>query len=153
MRVVLFNLILILAVRCSFSQCMPNPIYADGPSGFWPDSISFIENNFACGGLSYSAVIEFKSFVDTSLIAPPPLNGMVEVKYDAFRIETIEGLPSGFYFELAGPTYVPNVGWLNTFGGSNTYQPVQGCLRLYASDLAVAASAPTMAYSLIIRLP
>lgn len=149
-KVLLSAFAVAMSIGFANAQCTPNPAYAAEAFGLWPDSIPFLENNFACAGQDYNAVIDIKTLVDTMVAAPAPLTGMVAVKLDAFKIASLTGQPAGFNYAAAGPTYNATNGWQNTYGTPGnpaTIQAVQGCLNITAAAAATTAAAPATGFT------
>lgn len=115
------------------AQCTPNPLYADSTFGVWPDTTTNLPCAFGDQSAGYNAVIDIKTLTDTTVSVDLQGNNFViEAYIEKFRINAVEGLPSGF-------TFIPNVNeWTNT-GTSPNFSSVQGCVSILASQASVQA--------------
>ena len=128
-----FAVVAITALTVNAQPCTPNPIYADSAGGVWPDVFPTACKNEPAG---YNLVIDLKTITDTSVTSPLALSLYIQ----AFRISSVDGLPSGFQVAQA---YNGSVGgfdaWVN--GGTDpNWTPVQGCAVVSAPQSAVQAA-------------
>ncbi len=128
----LLSLLLIAGFSAVVSaQCTPDPIFADSTFGIWPDTTENLPCGYADDADGYNVVINIKTSVDTNVTVelggfPLTVTGYIE----AFRINSVEGLPPGF-------VYIPDQTiWQNT-GSAPPFQPVQGCVSILASQSAL----------------
>ena len=87
----IFPLFLLLMLsNLSYSQCNPDPIYADSAWGIWPNPTE----NFAPGeiGEPYSQVVDFKIPEDAALIDPVLGAGLV---IESVVLSNVSNLPPG----------------------------------------------------------
>ena len=114
-----------LVANAASAQCTPNPAYADSAFGVWPDTTENLP--VACATFDYNAVIDIKTLTDSTLvISGSPVQFFIE----AFRINSVSGLPNGF-------TYIPNQAvWVNG-GLAAPFTPVQGCVNIVADASSV----------------
>jgi len=92
----------VLSAFGAAAQCVPNPQYADSVYGVWPDTTE----NFAHGyiGTFYSDTLQMLVPQDASLVdesAPPGL------LIDSIALDSISGLPDGFYVNCNSQTGAP----------------------------------------------
>ena len=128
---ILSLLVLMFAANSAFSQCTPDPFYADSTFGVWPDTTENLPCAFG-NEPSYNAVINIKTLTDTSVTVTIGVPVVVNAYIEAFRVNAINGLPEGF-------TYVPNqTAWANG-GAVPSYSAVQGCMQIVASQAAIQA--------------
>lgn len=124
---------LFLCVQMASAQCTPNPQYADSTFGVWPDTLTNLPCAFGDQSTGYNAVIDLKTLTDTSVSVDLQGNIFnIEAYIEKFRINAVEGLPSGF-------TYIPNTNeWTNT-GTAPNFSAVQGCVSILANQASVQA--------------
>jgi hypothetical protein len=98
------HLLLSVFVAAAFSsavnaQCTPNTQYADSTFGVWPDTTANLPCAFADNASGYNATIDLKTLTDTTvsitLLGSPVV---LEAYIEAFRINSVDGLPAGFNF-------------------------------------------------------
>jgi hypothetical protein len=124
----------LLSVTSSFGQCSPDPIYANSEFGLFPDVIPFVQACAGCGDAI--RVVDFVTFTDT-VINDIPIVGSVTIHIDAFKINTVDGVPAGLSIgsdvEASATTEAPYGMWLN--GGTTPNQTaVQGCVYMSGSE-------------------
>jgi len=128
---ILSLVVLISAAGTGVSQCIPDPVYADSTFGVWPDTTENLPCAFG-DEATYSAVINIKTLTDTAVTVTIGLPVVVQAYIEAFRVNSITGLPAGF-------TFIPNAAeWANG-GAAPDYTAVQGCLQIVASQASVQA--------------
>ena len=123
----------IVATSFGFSnaQCVPNPSYADSSFYIFPDTIQNLPCAFADNAVGYEAVIDLKTITDTAVTFA--LNGTtynVIAYVEAFRVNSVSGLPAGF-------TYIPNLSTWTNGGNSPNFTSVQGCISILAPQSAM----------------
>ncbi len=119
----------------AYAQCTPNPAYADSPFGVWPDTTTNLP--FACPNATggYNAVIDIKTLTDTAVaISLAGQNLNVNAYIQSFRINEVQGLPTGF-------SYIPNQAIWTNGGASPNFTPVQGCVNILANQASIQALA------------
>lgn len=115
------------------AQCTPNPLYADSTFGVWPDTTTNLPCAFGDQSAGYNAVIDIKTLTDTAVsltISGLPLN--LTAYIEKFRINTVEGLPTGF-------TFIPNTNEWTNGGAAPNFTSVQGCVSILANQASVQA--------------
>ena len=150
MKKTLLSIIAASTVAVSaFGQCTPDPQYANSDFGLFPDTIPFVQ---ACPGCmefgADSRFVDFKTFTDTT-VGGIPIVGEVTIYIDAFRVNSVEGIPAGLTYgtdvESGATAESPygiwyNNGTLNVSGGNPanyTFQDAtQGCLYINGSEQA-----------------
>lgn len=124
----------IIILACSISikgnaqLCTPNPAYANESFGVWPDTTENLPCAFADLTTGFNTVIDIKTLTDTTAsveIAGAPFS--VNASIEAFRVNGVTGLPSGF-------TYVPNQAIWTNAGTAPNFTAVQGCVSILASQ-------------------
>lgn len=125
----------ILAVCAVFSmygiasaQCTPDPLYTDSTFGVWPDTLTNLPCGFSDNSSGYNAVINIKTLTDTSVTVP--LVGSLDAYIEAFRVNSVTGLPAGF-------SYIPNQSVWTNEGTAPSYIAIQGCLSILAGQSAL----------------
>lgn len=114
------------------AQCTPNPAYADSSFGVWPDTLTNLPCAFADNASGYNATIDVKTLTDTFVsISIGPLPVDINAYIEAFRINAVEGLPTGF-------TYIPNQTIWTNGGSAPNFTPVQGCVSILAAQSALS---------------
>lgn len=112
----------------AIAQCTPNEQYADSTFGVWPDTTTNLPCAFADNASGYIAVIDIKTLTDTSITVSLPTGAINLVAYiEAFRINAVEGLPTGF-------NYIPNQSVWTNGGTSPNFTPVQGCVSIISAQ-------------------
>jgi hypothetical protein len=130
----------LLSAMCLFSvygysQCEPNPVYADSSAGIWPDSATNLPPAYTGNTNGYEAVINLKTLTDTTA----EFSGFeIDLIVKAFRILDVTGEPEGF---VISPNYndTENGTFQNEGVGPN-WIPVQGCVSITAQQAAVQAA-------------
>lgn len=105
------NLLLLLFTvslyNLSFSQCSPDPLYADSAWGIWPDE----QTNFMSGdiGIAYQQIVNFKVPIDAgdidTLFAGVPVDSVV--------LNDVTNLPPGISYSCN----VPSCTWYGDSAG------------------------------------
>lgn len=128
----LSTLALVAAVQFSANaQCTPAAQYADSTFGVWPDTTENIPCAYADEVNGYNTVINLKTLTDTVVAVNVAGNNIVLTAYiEAFRVNGVTGLPTGF-------AYIPNQSTWTNGGSAPNYSAVQGCLSLVASQSAL----------------
>jgi len=149
----------VLATSIASAQCTPDAQYASASGNFFPDSVTFLNDQSAMAGVAYEAVIDIKTITDTAVAA---LGQTINATIDAFKIHKVLGAPAGFTFTGGGPTFElpdPRANdfndpadstWWNDYGTAydpTTLSTVQGCLSITASASAITAIAPATGYT------
>jgi hypothetical protein len=127
-----------IVLACTFvsnsvhAQCTPDALYADSSFGVWPDtSINLPLVNLA--PFDYYAVLDVKTLTDTlTSVSIGGTNSDVILYIEAFRVNSIEGLPTGF-------TYIPNQSVWTNGGASPNFTPVLGCVSILASQQTISS--------------
>jgi hypothetical protein len=110
------------------AQCTPNEQYADSTFGVWPDTTENLPCAFADNSAGYNAVIDLKTLTDTTVsITLGGLPLVLEAYIEAFRINSVDGLPAGFNF-------IPNQSVWTNGGTSPDFTAVQGCVNIIAAQ-------------------
>lgn len=110
------------------AQCTPNVQYADSTFGVWPDTTENLPCAFADNSAGYNAVIDLKTLTDTTVsitLSGIPL--VLEAYIEAFRINSVDGLPAGFNF-------IPNQSVWTNGGTTPNFTAVQGCVSIVAAQ-------------------
>jgi hypothetical protein len=128
----IFPLFLLLTISTlSYSQCNPDPIYADSVFGIWPNPVE----NFVSGeiGVEYSQVIDFKvpdGKINTDLIseAIPIDSALIE----SIILDSVSNLPPGLSFSCDNTncTWETGAGCSEIFGTPTTNGSYQITLDL-----------------------
>jgi len=119
---------LTLTVHAAFAQCMPSSAYADSSFGVWPDTTENLPCAFGDAVAGYNAVIDIKTLTDTAVSVSLGGTNLDVIAYiEAFRINSVDGLPTGF-------TYIPNQSVWTNGGASPNFTPVQGCVSIIANQ-------------------
>ncbi|MBI1288388.1 MAG: T9SS type A sorting domain-containing protein [Flavobacteriales bacterium] len=157
-KALLFLVMGALATGTASAQCSFDSQYAGASGNFFPDSTTFLANNYATINMAYDATISMKTISDTLVTA----GGFTVTAYiDAFKIYQINGAPAGFNFTGGGDTYETadprtdfndpsDSTWWNNYGTPNnatTLSPVQGCFQITADAASVTAAAPVVGYT------
>lgn len=109
----LFSLLFFISQQV-FSQCVPDPIYANASFGVWPDTTENLPPTQP--NVYYETVVNIKTPADaTELGYPLPLT------VDKLSIDGISGLPPGFSYNCN----TPDCSW----GGNE-----QGCITIYGTS-------------------
>lgn len=127
----------------AFGQCTPDPQYANSDFGLFPDTIPFVQ---ACAGCGASTrIVDFKTFTDTT-VGGIPIVGEVTIYIDAFKVNSVEGLPAGLTYgtdvESGSTPEAPygiwyNEGTLDEDANPPMFQTAtQGCLYINGSEQA-----------------
>ena len=120
-----------LTAQIGFAQCTPNTAYADSAFGVWPDTTENLPCAFGDAAAGYNAVIDIKTLTDTAVsVNVSGINLDVIAYIEAFRINSVDGLPSGF-------TYIPNQSVWTNGGASPNFTPVQGCVSIIANQASI----------------
>jgi hypothetical protein len=120
-----------LTAQAVSAQCAPNPAYADSSFGVWPDTTENLPCAFADVATGYNAVIDIKTLTDTAVSVSLSGTNLDVIAYiEAFRINAVDGLPSGF-------TYIPNQSVWTNGGASPNFTPVQGCVSIIANQASI----------------
>lgn len=120
-----------LTAQAVSAQCTPSTAYADSSFGVWPDTTENLPCAFADVATGYNAVIDIKTLTDTAVsveVSGFPLDVIAYI--EAFRINSVDGLPSGF-------TYIPNQSVWTNGGASPNFTPVQGCVSIIANQASI----------------
>ena len=129
----------------AFGQCSFDSQYSGVPGNFFPDSATFLAEQYAEGGVAYSGVVSIFTISDT-LVENPFVPGQTITAYiDAFKIESVTGQPAGFEYAEGGTSF-DGTQWNNDGSGTST-TPVEGCLAITADAAATAAAAPATGYT------
>lgn len=116
--------------NAAFSQCTPDPQYANGPAGVWPDRETNLSCAFAEVSTGYETVVNIKTMTDTTVSISGVGSATGYIK--ALRIYSVTGLPAGFSYQANEPAW-------NNGGAAPNFTPVQGCVSLTASQASVQA--------------
>jgi hypothetical protein len=131
-KYILSALAIVLATASASAQCTPNPAYAGEGAGIWPDTTDNLPCAYADNANGYQEVIDVKTATDTAvtieLVPGVPLT--IEAYIQAFRINSVEGLPAGF-------TYIPNQTVWTNGGSAPNFTSIQGCIQILASQSAL----------------
>ena len=120
-----------LTAHVASAQCTPNPAYVDSPFGVWPDTTENLPCAFGDQTSGYNAVIDVKTLTDTAVsVNVSGINLDVIAYIEAFRINSVDGLPAGF-------TYIPNQTVWTNGGASPNFTPVQGCVSIISSQATI----------------
>ncbi len=120
-----------LTAQVASAQCTPNPAYVDSPFGVWPDTTENLPCAFGDQASGYNAVIDVKTLTDTAVsVNVSGINLDVIAYIEAFRINSVDGLPAGF-------TYIPNQTVWTNGGASPNFTPVQGCVSIISSQATI----------------
>jgi hypothetical protein len=119
-----------LTAHAASAQCTPNPAYADSEFGVWPDTSENLSCAFGDVAAGYNAVIDIKTLTDTAVSVTVGTTLDVIAYIEAFRINSVDGLPSGF-------TYIPNQSVWTNGGAAPNFTPVQGCVSIIASQASI----------------
>jgi hypothetical protein len=120
-----------LTVQAASAQCTPNSAYADSSFGVWPDTTENLPCAFADVATGYNAVIDIKTLTDTAVSVSLSGTNLDVIAYiEAFRINSVDGLPSGF-------TYIPNQSVWTNGGASPNFTAVQGCVSIIANQASI----------------
>jgi hypothetical protein len=113
----------------AYSQCTPNPVYANSPAGFYPAQLPAANT-----GQAYTAQLDIKTQTDTAILFNTLL---VNLKVKGMKIIDVIGEPNGF---VVLPTYNDVNGyWLNA-GSDPNWTPILGCTQFSAQPAAVQAA-------------
>ena len=91
-KLILCSLLYLASVQASFSQCTPNPQYADSTFGFWPDLQAGLPP--AVLNIPYLQVIDFVIPTNTSEIIPG-----FPIPISQAILNNITGLPTGLIWQ------------------------------------------------------
>jgi hypothetical protein len=120
-----------LTAQVASAQCTPNPAYVDSQFGVWPDTTENLPCAFGDQASGYNAVIDIKTLTDTAVsVNVSGINLDVIAYIEAFRINSVDGLPAGF-------TYIPNQAVWTNGGASPNFTPVQGCVSIISSQATI----------------
>lgn len=120
-----------LTVQAASAQCTPNSAYADSSFGVWPDTTENLPCAFGDATAGYNAVIDIKTLTDTAVSVNVSGIELDVIAYiEAFRINSVDGLPAGF-------TYIPNQSIWTNGGASPNFTPVQGCVSIISNQAAI----------------
>ena len=120
-----------LTAQVASAQCIPNPAYVDSPFGVWPDTTENLPCAFGDQASGYNAVIDIKTLTDTAVsVNVSGINLDVIAYIEAFRINSVDGLPAGF-------TYIPNQTVWTNGGASPNFTQVQGCVSIISSQATI----------------
>jgi hypothetical protein len=131
----IFPLFLLLTLSTlSYSQCNPDPIYADSAWGIWPNP----SDNFPPGdvGVDYSETINFKIPEDASLIDSVLGAGQV---IHSIELTNVSNIPPGLSYSCD----IPNCTWLANSAGCSVISGVPNSLGSYVISLDVIAYVET----------
>jgi hypothetical protein len=115
----------------AIAQCTPNEQYADSTFGVWPDTTTNLPCAFADNASGYNATIDLKTLTDTAVsvtVSGLPIDLIAYI--EAFRINSVDGLPAGF-------NYIPNQSVWTNGGTSPNFTAVQGCVSILAAQSAL----------------
>lgn len=122
---------LTLSAHVVSAQCTPSSAYADSSFGVWPDTTENLPCAFADAAAGYNAVIDIKTLTDTAVSVNVGGTNLDVIAYiEAFRINSVDGLPTGF-------TYIPNQSVWTNGGASPNFTPVQGCVSIISNQSAI----------------
>jgi hypothetical protein len=119
---------LVLISAASMAQCTPNPAFANEGAGIWPDTTDNLPCAYADNANGYQEVIDVKTATDTTISID--FNGIpvtVVAYIEAFRINSVEGLPAGF-------SYIPDQTVWTNGGSAPNFTPIQGCVQIVAAQ-------------------
>ena len=120
------NLLLLLFTvsfyNLSFSQCSPDPLYADSAWGIWPDE----QTNFMSGdiGVTYQQIVNFKVPIDAGDIDTT----FAGVPVDSVVLNDVTNLPPGISYSCNVPSctwYGDSAGCASIDGMPTTNGPFQ----------------------------
>ena len=124
----------LFSATASFGQCTPDPAYANSDFGLFPDVIPFVQACAGCGDAI--RFVDFVTFTDT-IVTGIPIVGDVTIYIDAFRINSVEGMPAGLTYgtdvESAATAESPWGLWLNS-GETPNQTSTQGCMYISGSE-------------------
>ena len=143
MKKTLLNLFAgVLIAGTASAQCTFDSQYDNASGNFFPDSATFIAEQFATAGVAYSGQVNIKTISDTLVENPVTPGSFITAYIDAFKIESVTGQPTGFTYAEGGAGWNAGEGaWINGGSGTST-TPVKGCLSFMASPTDVTAAAP-----------
>ena len=107
MKKLLLLLFAFTAYNLSFSQCTPDPLYADSSWGIWPDE----QTNFMSGdiGVAYQQIVNFKVPLDAGDID----SAFAGVPVDSVVLNNVSNLPPGISYACN----VPSCTWYGDSAG------------------------------------
>ncbi len=107
MKKLLLLFLTINAYTFTFSQCIPDPIYADSAWGIWPDE----QTNFMSGdiGIAYQQIVNFKVPMDAGDID----SAFAGVPVDSVVLNDVTNLPPGLSYSCN----VPSCTWYGDSAG------------------------------------
>ena len=141
----IFPLFLLLTLSTlSYSQCNPDPIYADSAWGIWPNPTE----NFAPGeiGEPYSQVVDFKIPEDAALIDPVAGAGYI---IESVVLSNVSNLPPG----LSSSCDNSNCTWLANSAGCSEISGIPTTQGSYQISLDVTANVIFLLQTLPIPYP
>ncbi|MCB0819355.1 MAG: T9SS type A sorting domain-containing protein [Bacteroidetes bacterium] len=117
-----------LLTAAASAQCVPDAQYANAGPGIWPDSTENLPCAYADDANGYDTKIDLKTATDTSVTIEFGGNPItVDAYIEAFRINSVEGLPSGF-------TYIPDQTVWTNGGSAPNFTSIQGCVQIVAAQ-------------------
>lgn len=135
----------VLVAGSASAQCAFDPAYASASGNFFPDSVTFLAEQYAVAGSDYTGSVSIRTISDTLVDNPVNPSQQIIAYIDAFKIFSVTGQPAGFTYTEGGTTF-SNGQWNNGGSGTNT-TPVEGCLGFNASAADVSAAAPATGYT------
>ncbi|MCB0755184.1 MAG: T9SS type A sorting domain-containing protein [Flavobacteriales bacterium] len=146
MKKTLLNLFAgVLIAGTASAQCTFDSQYSSAPGNFFPDSATFIAEQYATTGMAYAGTVSIRTISDTLVENPVTPGSYITAYIDAFKIESVTGQPAGFTYQGGGGGW-DGTQWNNGGSGTNT-TPVEGCLSFSASASDVTAAAPLTGYT------
>lgn len=135
----------VLLAGTASAQCTFDSQYSSAPGNFFPDSVTFLAEQYATAGMDYTGAVSIRTISDTVVDNPVNPTQQITAYIDAFKIFSVSGQPTGFTYQEGGATF-SNGMWNNGGSGTNT-TPVEGCLGFSASASDVSAAAPMTGYT------
>lgn len=135
----------VLLAGTASAQCTFDSQYSSTPGNFFPDSVTFLAEQYATAGMDYTGSVSIRTISDTVVDNPVNPSQQIIAYIDAFKIFSVTGQPAGFTYQEGGSTF-SNGQWNNGGSGTNT-TPVEGCLGFSASASDVSAAAPMTGYT------
>lgn len=135
----------VLLAGTASAQCTFDSQYSNAAGNFFPDSVTFLAEQYAVAGSDYTGAVSVKTISDTVVDNPVNPSQQITAYIDAFRINSVSGQPSGFSYAGGGSTWDGTL-WANGGSGTNT-TAVEGCLGFSASAADVTAAAPMTGFT------
>lgn len=99
-RILLAAFIIIISAVSGYSQCTPDPLYADSLFGVWPDTAT----NFVSGIINEPYFQQLDIAVPSNTDQVPGLDFPFTLAIDSGRVVNVIGLPNGLSFACASHT-------------------------------------------------